>query len=129
MRNPDGPRTAFFCGFEQFKCIYQLEVRRALRTGACMHIALLTVLGSDGKILPAQNNSLVMERVQQTVVKNLRQSDVVSRYSNCQFIIMLPSANQEDSCMVMERILRVYHSNNPYTVIRLSYQVRELELI
>lgn len=129
MRNPDGPRTAFFCGFEQFKCIYQLEVRRAMRTGACMHVALLTILGSDGKMLPTQSNNLVMERVQQTVVRNLRQSDVVSRYSNCQFIIMLPSANQEDSCMVMERILRVYRTDNPLNVIRLSYQVRQLELM
>ena len=100
-----------------------------MRTGACMHVALLTILGSDGKMLPTQSNNLVMERVQQTVVRNLRQSDVVSRYSNCQFIIMLPSANQEDSCMVMERILRVYRTDNPLNVIRLSYQVRQLELM
>jgi len=129
MRNPGGPRTAFLCGFEQFKSIYQLEVRRAMRTGDCLHVVLLTVLGSNGKMLPSKVNNLVVERVQQTIVRNLRQSDVVARYSGCQFIIMLPSANQEDSCMVMERILRIYHSSNPQNVIRLSYQVRELELL
>ena len=129
MRNPEEARTAFLCGFEQFKSIYQLEVRRALRSGGCLHVAMLTVFGSDGKVLPTKVNNVLMEQVQQTVVRNLRQSDVVAQYSNCQFVIMLPYANLEDSCMVMDRIVNAYHASNPRNVVRLSYQIRELELL
>lgn len=129
MRNPDGKRDAFFCGFEQFKSMYQLEARRALRTGGCLHVALLTVLGNDQKQLPPTVNNLLMQQVQQVVVQNLRQSDVVAQYSNCQFIIMLPYANLEDSCMVMNRVIHAYHTKNPRTMIDLSFQVRALELV
>lgn len=129
IRSMDIPKTAFVCNFEQFKCIYHLEERRASRTGDCLHVAMITVLGIDGKVLSPEINNIIIDGVQQTIINNLRQGDVVARYSNCQFIIMLPSANQEDSCLVMERIINNYHSNNPKKAINLIYQVRELELL
>lgn len=128
MRNPEGKRTAFVCGFEQFRSLYQLEARRALRTGACLHVVLLTVLGNDRKPLPPKINNALMQQVQQVIVQNMRQSDVVAQYSKCQFIIMLPNANYEDSCMVMKRVIHAYHTKNPRTMIDLSFQVRALEL-
>lgn len=127
MRNTPEKQEAFFCAFEQFKNIYQLEVRRANRDGGCLHIAMLTVLGFNGKILSPEVSDVIMEQVQQSIVQNLRQSDVVAQYSACQFIIMLPYANYEDSQMVVERIKNAYHENNPKSVIRFSYQLHEIE--
>ncbi|MBQ9733131.1 MAG: hypothetical protein IJV74_02725 [Clostridia bacterium] len=129
MRNSEENREAFFCGFEQFKYIYQLEVRRAMRNGGCLHVAMLTVMGANGKAMSAKTNGVVMDQVRRIVVSNLRQSDVVSRYSNCQYIIMLPFANLEDSHMVMNRILKAYAAQNPRSAIRFSYQIREMELM
>ena len=129
MRNPEGKREALLCGFEQFRSIYQLEVRRALRLGGCLHVAMLTLSDAEGKPLPARVNNVLIEQLGHTVVSRLRQSDVVARYSSCQYIIMLPYANLEDSCMVMDRIIAAYHGENPNNVVRLSYQVRELELM
>ena len=129
MRNPDGKRSAFLCGFEQFKNIYQLEVRRIQRTGDCMHIALLTISDVNGNSLSEKVNDALMEQLQQTVIHSLRQSDVVAKYSTSQLIIMLPQANLENSYMVMDRIVKRFHDQNPRTVVRLSYQIRELELL
>lgn len=129
MRAPTGKREAFYCGFEQFKNIYQLEVRRAQRNGGCLHVAMLTVTGTDGKVLGTGVNNVIMERVRHAIVSHLRQSDVVARYSNCQFIIMLPYANLEDSYMVMDRIVNAYKARNPHNTIRFTYQIRELEMI
>ena len=42
---------------------------------------------------------------------------------------MLPSANLENSYMVMDRIVKAYRSRYPKNVAKLSYQIRELELI
>lgn len=127
MRDPLDKRLAFLCGFEQFKNIYQLEMRRALRSGGCLHVTLLTVSGRNGKPLPAHTNNTVMETVQQVIIQNLRQSDVVARYSSCQFIIMLPNANEEDSNMVMNRIINAYQAFNPRNALKFSFQVRALE--
>ena len=127
MRDPLDKRLAFLCGFEQFKNIYQLEMRRALRSGGCLHVALLTVFGRNDKPLAAQANNTVMESVQQVIIQNLRQSDVVARYSSCQFIIMLPNANEEDSNMVMNRIIKAYQAFNPRNALKFSFQIRALE--
>ena len=129
MRDISDKQEAIFCGYEQFKHIYQLEVRRAKRDGGCLHVAMLTVLGMDGKVLFGEISDVIMERVQQVIVRSLRQSDVVAQYSACQFIIMLPYANLEDSQTVIERIINAYHTTNPRNAIRFSYQLRELELI
>lgn len=129
MRDASGKREAFFCDFELFKNIYRLETRRANRDGGCLHIAMLTVFGMDGKVLSLKAGNVIMEQVQQTIVHNLRSSDVVAQYSACQFIIMLPYANLEDSQMVMDRVMNAYHKQNPKSAIRFSYQLRELELM
>lgn len=129
MRNPSGKREAFLCDFEQFKKFYQLEVRRILRSGDCMHVAMLTVSDSDNNRLPAKANKVVMKQLEQTIIQSLRQSDVVAKYSNCQYIIMLTGANLENSYMVMDRIVHAYSTEYPKNVARLSYQIRELELM
>ena len=100
-----------------------------MRNGGCLHVAMLTVMGANGKAMSAKTNGVVMDQVRRIVVSNLRQSDVVSRYSNCQYIIMLPFANLEDSHMVMNRILKAYAAQNPRSAIRFSYQIREMELM
>ena len=82
----------------------------------------------DGKVLSPKVGNVIMEQVQQTIVQNLRLSDVVAQYSACQFIIMLPYANLEDSQMVMDRVMNAYHKQNPKSAVRFSYQLRELEL-
>lgn len=120
MRETEPERTAFFCGFDQFRSIYQLEARRASRTGTCLHVAMFSVgEGCDDR---------VMEQLQQTVVRSLRSSDVVARYSGSQFIIMLPEADLEDSGRVMERLVSAYRSRYPRETAALSWQIRALEL-
>lgn len=129
MCGADDRQNAFFCSFEQFKNIYQLEVRRAPRVGGCLHIAMLTVRESDGTALSTKIRDVVLEQGQQTIVQNLRQSDVVARYGQCQFVIMLPFANLEDSTIVMKRIVRAYCDQHPKSVILMNYQIREMELV
>lgn len=127
MQEANEARGAFYCNFEQFKNIYQLEVRRSKRDGECLHIVLLTVLGFDGKALSLDVGKIIMARVKHAIMQNLRQSDVLAQLNVCQFIIMLPYSNLEDSQMVMKRIITAYHANNPRNAIQFSYQLRGLE--
>lgn len=120
---------AFFCGIEQFKSIYQLELRRIHRSGECLHIIMLTVAGADGESLPARVAGSLMPTVQDSVVGSLRQSDVVAQYSASQFIILLPGANYENSVMVSRRIMDAYQVKHPQSAARLSCQIREPELL
>ena len=127
MQETNEARGAFACSFEQFKNIYQLEVRRSNRDGGCLHIVLLTVLGFDGNALSLDVGKIIMARVKQTIMLNLRQSDVLAQPNAYQFIIMLPYSNLEDSQMVVDRIIKAYPTSNPRNAIQFSYQLQGLE--
>ena len=128
MRGEYNPKKAFFCGFDLFKNIYQLESRRAKRTGTCLHVALVTVTAPGGAALSESIREKVMGQVETVVASALRQSDVVTRYSKCQYMIMLPGANLENSELVMNRIVRAYQNRHPRSLVQITYMLRELEL-
>ena len=118
---------AFVCEFGFFREIYRLESRRAERSGACVHIGLITVTQANNTAPPLKALNYTMDRLLQVMVDCLRRGDVVSRYSAAQYVLMLPSANFEDATMVMERILSAFHRQYRRSTLKLSYRVRELE--
>lgn len=122
LREVSGTRTAYFCSYEQFRSIYQLEARRAARTGAEMQVAMLS-LGEE------LSTDAGMDAVQHTLMTNLRSSDVVARYSDSQFIIMLPNADMENSRKVMQRLIDACGRRYPGEPHGLSWQIRPLEVL
>jgi len=128
LQEEPGKRGAYLVEYGVFKSLYRLEARRAIRSGACMHLCLLTISTQAGTTPPLKVLNTVMRQLQETVVQSLRQGDVVCRYSKAQFIIMLPNANLEDSGMVMERIIAAFYRRHYKNVLNLSYRIRELRL-
>ena len=122
LREKAGQKPAFYCDFDQFRSIYQLEARRAPRTGSCLQVVMLNV-GETGR------SDTGMSQVLHALVHSLRSSDVVARYSDSQFIIMLPDANLEDSQRVMERVSRAYSKTYPTNAAKLQWQIRALEIL
>lgn len=112
---------AFFCEYQIFKHLYQLEIRDAQRTGASINICLLTVNGSDGE-MPAQNPlNKAMQRLQDCVSRSLRGSDIFSRYSVSQFVIMLSNTNEQTGDLIMKRIEKAFKRENTNKDIELGY--------
>lgn len=112
---------AFFCEYQIFKHLYQLEIRDAQRTGASINICLLTVNGADGE-MPAQNPlNKAMQRLQDCVSRSLRGSDIFSRYSVSQFVIMLSNTNEQTGDLIMKRIEKAFKRENTNKDIELGY--------
>ena len=120
---------AFVCEYGFFKEAYRLEARRAARSGSCVHVGLVTVSLPDGGVPPLGVLSTTMDQLLDVLVHNLRRGDVVSKYSGAQYVVMLPSANFEDGTMVMERIVSAFYRQHRRNFLKLSYRIRELELI
>ena len=97
------------------------------RSGVNVHFALLSVTGDAGRELPRQSLNHCMENLQDVVLASLRKGDVVSRCSISQFILLLPQANYEDSCAVLERIRKTYARQYPHSPARLRFTVQPLE--
>ena len=119
---------AFVCEYGFFREVYRLEARRAQRSGASVHVALLTVSRPEGGLPPLEVLNQTMDQLREVLVHNLRRGDVVSRYSAAQYVLMLPAANFEDSTMVLERIVAAFYRQHRRSYLKLSYRVRALEL-
>ena len=57
---------------------------------------------------------------------SLRRGDVVAPCSVSQYILMLPQANYENSCMVCQRILLSFARRYPHSPAKLHYSVQPL---
>ena len=102
---------------------------RALRLGHCVHIALLTFVAKDNSAPELEILSRAMADLQNVILVSLRKGDVVSKYSGAQFVLMLPSANYENSVMVVERICNTFRNTyKRYTSLKLSYSIRDIDI-
>ena len=126
LREAEKASTAFFCEFGIFKDIYRLLARATWRTGSGVQLALMTVEDPEKK-LTAKQMTLAMSRLRDVISNSLRNSDVFSRYSVSQYILMLPDATMEDGEMVLERIRSNFHKLYPHMNLMFRYNCQPME--
>jgi len=126
LREPGNSVGALFCDYDFFKVIYHAEARAVARSGDAVHIGLLSVSGEGGE-LPRRSLDICMSNLQELICSCLRRGDVAARCSLTQFIILLPQANYENSCMVMERIIKAFVRQHPHSPAALRFSVQPLE--
>lgn len=127
LREQESEPGALFCEYDFFKVLYQAEARAVARSGDAVHVGLLSVNGQGDKELSKRSLDRAMENLREQVRMGLRRGDIVSRCSVSQYILMLPQANYENSCMVCERIIKAFVRQYPHSPARLSYSVQPLE--
>ena len=107
----------YFCEFVIFKEIFRVESRRALRDNrkTVEYILLFTMNSRDyynetenGKLY---NIRLGMERLEGVLRNHLRTGDVVSRFSDNQFVVMLSACKEEHAVRVGSRIIETLFCN------------------
>ncbi len=120
---------AIVCDYSYFKFFYQAEARSALRRGDAVHVAVLSLTDSDGNELAPRSLERAMENLRVQLQRSLRKSDVVSRCSESQFVVLLLQANYENSCMVCERVIQAFNRTYPHSPAQINYVVMPLDPI
>lgn len=128
LREEDPAAGAIVCEYSRFKFFYQAEARAAARRGDAVHIGILSVTDENGKELARRSLDRAMENLQVQIQRGLRKSDVVSRCSASQFVLLLLQANYENSCMVCDRIIRSFGRAYPHSPATIHSVVMPLEL-
>jgi DNA-binding SARP family transcriptional activator len=120
----ENDQGCYYCEYEFFRNIYQLEARGAARTGQVVYVCLLTV--SDARGNQPQQNVLnrSMHKLREVVMLSLRHGDLFTRYSVCQYLIMLPTTSFESGGMVMRRICDRFRRENPKMAVVLKYDLQ-----
>lgn len=126
LQEPQGPAGAMTCDYDYFKVLCFAESRAMERTGEVVHVGLLS-LGSAGEHpLSRRTMNRIMEQLGTVLRLNLRRGDVISRCSTTQYIILLPQANYENSCMVCRRVIAAFTRAHPHTAAKIHFMVQPL---
>lgn len=75
------------------------------RTGDSIYLCMLTVTGLNGKSLKTLILNKAMEHLEASIRGSLRCSDVFTRYSISQYLILLPTITSEMAEMVLKRLI------------------------
>ncbi len=116
-------KGALICDYDFFRMLYQAQARMIVRTGDAIHTALLTLKNRNVKEASQKSISLAMDNLETHMSQSLRKGDVITRCSSSQFIIMLPQANYENSCMVCRRFISSFERKYPHSPVYIDFHV------
>ena len=117
---------AMQCDYDYFKVLCYAESRAMERNGNATHVVLMSISRSGTEELTKSRIHRIMGQLGEQIRTNLRRGDTFSRCSVTQYIIMLPKANYENSCMVCRRIEGAFHRAHPRVNVKLQCMVQPL---
>ncbi|XOQ47814.1 MAG: Bacterial transcriptional activator domain protein [Eubacteriales bacterium] len=120
-------RGAYYCDYDTFKSIYRIQARTVTRTGNSVYIVLFTLNDLEGGIPNPKIAKLAAERLKSSILESLRKGDVVSAYSNTQFIVMLPLINYENAEMVAKRVLQRFRFRYRRENVKVTTRINALD--
>lgn len=124
---------AFQCSYDTFRKIYQLEARKAMRRGNVReYIVLLTIEAND---FVKKNPSIIDAIIESTssllcqnIMSSLRAGDTFAKYSNSQYVILLPDCTDENARRVVERIVTRFYGADKYERVKILSKIDEIRL-
>ena len=126
IQEPEGNSGAMQCDYDYFKVLCYAESRAMERNGNATHIALLSISSGTDRPLSKRSLDRIMDQLGAGLRSNLRRGDTISRCSTSQYIIMLPKANYENSCMVCRRVITAFSRSHPHVTARINFMVQPL---
>lgn len=126
---PDG---AYICGYAVFREIYRIDARRVNSVGISEHVLLLTLSLRKGVSVTENVERYLLNRVMDRTEKILRSSlrigDVATRYSDSQFLVLLPACTYEAGKRIAQRIIYQLERNEKNKRYTVDYEIEELNL-
>lgn len=96
---------AYYCSLPSFIDIYRIISRMMERNGVSVFLMLATLTDSMGRPLEqSERTQEIVDKFRQAVQVSLRKGDLFTRYSFCQFLVMLPGTNQENCGVISSRL-------------------------
>jgi DNA-binding SARP family transcriptional activator len=127
LRETESSTGAYFCEYEVFKSMYRQEARAAARTARSIYICLLTVGEADNRSVEVKLLNKAMDSLFDIIKNSLRMGDVFSRYSACQYVLMVPALTYENCVMVMERITGRFRQANRGKTLSVQTKIQPLD--
>lgn len=113
MNRSDNGKGAYSLDFESFHHVYHFISRFIARSNSQVQTLLFTITEDGVRELDVDETELALETLEKAIYISLRRSDVSTRYSSKQIMLILMDTNEENGDMVAARILKCF--NELYT--------------
>lgn len=126
LRDQDRERRGpFFCDYDAFKEIYNIQMRNLERLGSTMFLGVILVSGEESEFSSVSRES-GMAGLMEILRNNLRKGDIVTRVSPDTLAMLLPTVNYQTGSMVMERIEKQFYREYPTGGVAMHYRIAPL---
>jgi diguanylate cyclase (GGDEF)-like protein/putative nucleotidyltransferase with HDIG domain len=122
----DISKGTFHVAYEEFQKIYDFMSRYVKRNQNNVQLALLTLRMKDEEYPDSSILEGAMDALKTAIVTSLRGSDVGTKYSSSQYIIMLMDVSSNDGVMVLERVVKRFHELYQREDLTLIYDLQAL---
>lgn len=89
MEEKETQPGAYCQDYDTFKQIFRLEERRLRRDKKRAFIILFTLTDRNNGFLPLDKRDTEMDILGEKIKQSLRMGDVYTRYSSCQYLVMV----------------------------------------
>jgi len=104
LRENGAVAGAFCQSYHAFKMIYRLTERRMNRYGEKATLVLFTLSGNGGLNPSPSLLDMAMEYLSASIRVSVRIGDVYTRFSCCQYLLMIAETDEQEAEQIVERI-------------------------
>lgn len=108
LSEPEQAEGAFCQDYDSFVCTYRFMERRLRRMKSEVFSILFTLTDERGDFPYLQERDPLMERLHERIRHSLRLGDVFTRYSSCQYLVMVCDVTDVQTDAIAKRILEQY---------------------
>lgn len=127
MSRADSGKGAYQLDFESFNHVYNFIRRFIERSHRDVQTVLLTVSENGSAELDAAEVEFALELLEKAIYTSLRRSDVSTRYSSKQLIVILMDAGNESGDMVAERIIENFKALYTGGKVSVDYGIARMD--
>ena len=117
----------FYCNFDIFKNIYQLNLRSVRRSQGKYYLLLFSLLPKNDTLPDSVKMKRIMNLLYDLLANGLRKNDVFTRASLNQYSVLLNVSEDININTVTDRIIKAFEEINPDPDIYLNIEEKPIE--
>ena len=127
MNRSDSGSGVYSLDFDSFHHVYHFIRRFVQRSKRDVQTLHFTVNENDTQNMDVTETDLALELLEKAIYQSLRRSDVSTRYSSRQLIVILMDAKEENGDMVAERILNCFGELYTSGKVQIDYDIASID--
>lgn len=124
LEEKDYPQGGFYCNYSTFAWAYRYEIRKTARDGLSHYLLLCSLTEiQEGNSWFQEGEALdtTMDYLRESIAVSLRRTDIYTRYSKNQYLMLMFQMKQEDCSHISQRIEQKFRKYPGVRKFRLHY--------